>query len=482
MTAPIDVMKSIEGTSWSSGASTTVAAWLNTIGTKYPDMAAYCHAALGFYFPWCGCTVAYCMVMAGIRPVFGATDTDKFLWARAWLEWGTPVQAPQRDDVLVFDFGGGDSHVTLFDQDNGNGTWKCFGGNQSHEVTESNFYSSQCIGIRRPPAPDATAPAAQPTASPAPVSSAPWQSGKCSWYSQFNGKYEWVDRGDKPNSNALGVPDNAQGVSFYNHATLGMWFNVKFPNGVTLIAQQTDIGPAPSTGRLIDIAAVIAELAGYSPDDLGLPNVFPTDAICQWQPIDPPVTVASLSPQQQAVKWRDLRTAAVVPAATPAQPAPSAQPSTQSPLDAAIAQLDTVVAQIKEAAMANGTTAAPATPTAVSNAVTLPPMQFSPQQFDALLQKFATASTSAVTQSTPGWVSVLTTVFPQLAGYSSIISYATLVLMQAFNVVGPATGSAATPGGQIMTGLTAALGATGIFAQFNKAIGALLKPPAANAS
>jgi len=41
---------------------------------------------------------------------------------------GTPVTAPQLGDVIVFDFGGGDHHVTLFEKDNGDGTWSCHRG------------------------------------------------------------------------------------------------------------------------------------------------------------------------------------------------------------------------------------------------------------------------------------------------------------------------------------------------------------------
>lgn len=101
--------------------------------------------------------------------------------------------------------------------------------------------------------------------------------GKGSWYSQYKGKYTWVDEGDKPNSNALGVPDDQQGCAFYNQATLGKWFLVTAPNGQTLKLQQTDIGPHPRTGRMIDIAAVAAERFGYSPIN------FPTDGIFSWK-------------------------------------------------------------------------------------------------------------------------------------------------------------------------------------------------------
>lgn len=103
--------------------------------------------------------------------------------------------------------------------------------------------------------------------------------GRGSWYSQFDGQYRWVDTGDRPNSNALGVPDHKQGFAMYDHATLGKWRNIKAPNGVVLRLQQTDIGPQPDTGRKIDIAAVAAEHFGYSPKN------FPTDSIFQWSAI-----------------------------------------------------------------------------------------------------------------------------------------------------------------------------------------------------
>ncbi len=102
---------------------------------------------------------------------------------------------------------------------------------------------------------------------------------KGSWYSQYRGKYVWIDTGDKPNSNALGVPDDQQGIALYDRNTLGDWFQVTSPNGVALRLQQTDIGPHPSTGRKIDIAAVAAERFGYSPKN------FPTDSIFTWKAV-----------------------------------------------------------------------------------------------------------------------------------------------------------------------------------------------------
>jgi uncharacterized protein (TIGR02594 family) len=161
-TAPalLDTMKSIMGTKWSpsDGENPTIIEWLRFIGTSFPEMADYCagetHAG---YFSWCGATVGYCAAKDGLRPVFTrGVATKSFLWAAAWLGWGTPVTEPQPGDVLVFDFGHGDHHVTLFDHDNGDGTWACRGGNQNHEVKISDYPKRQCMGIRRPSAVGAT--------------------------------------------------------------------------------------------------------------------------------------------------------------------------------------------------------------------------------------------------------------------------------------------------------------------------------------
>jgi len=128
-----------------------------------------------------------------------------------------------------------------------------------------------------------------------------WDSGRGSWYSQYKGKFTWIDAEDEPNSNALGVPDYAQGISFYNQGTKGKWFEVKYPNGVTSIEQQTEIGPNPKTGRAIDISAAAAERAGYTPKN------FPTDAILYWRQVEAPPSVANLGPKDQATANYKLR-------------------------------------------------------------------------------------------------------------------------------------------------------------------------------
>ncbi len=126
-------------------------------------------------------------------------------------------------------------------------------------------------------------------------------SGKGSWYSQFRGRYLWHDHGDAPNSNALAVPDECQGISFLSRSGLGNWFLVTAPNGVQSVEQQTELGPGKRTGRLIDISAAAAERFGYSP------NNFPTDKIFTWERVDAPDEVAALMPKRQAIEFARIR-------------------------------------------------------------------------------------------------------------------------------------------------------------------------------
>jgi hypothetical protein len=185
----------------------------------------------------------------------------------------------------------------------------------------------------------------QPAPIPIPVpvpppspSSTPLQSAKASWFSQYQGKYSWVDTGDVPNSNALGVPDACQGIALPTRTNLGQWFELHAPNGINSIEQQTDVGPALWTGRGIDIAAAAAERCGYSPYN------FPTDSIFQFRSIPAPAAVASLSPQQQALTYYQMRGQMAppppIPAPTPPpEPVPSPVPPTPDAVTAALNRL-----------------------------------------------------------------------------------------------------------------------------------------------
>jgi N-acetylmuramidase/Putative peptidoglycan binding domain len=154
-TTPFGIMESITGTHWATGdgPNDTIRSWLAEIASNYPEMKAYCHSAsVEDYFEWCGLTVGYCMSMAGIKPIFGQTDLDQFLWANAWREWGEPIvapQIPQQGDVVVFKWSSGQHHVTLFESDLGNGYWACRGGNQGNEVKVDNFPKKYASAVQR---------------------------------------------------------------------------------------------------------------------------------------------------------------------------------------------------------------------------------------------------------------------------------------------------------------------------------------------
>ncbi len=255
--------------------------------------------------------------------------------------------------------------------------------------------------------------------------------GKGSWYSWFTGKYVWEDKGDKKGSNALGVPDECQGISFYDIGKLGDWYEVLFPNGVRSTEQRTETGPAPWTGRLIDISAVCAERVGYTP------KTYPTDAIVRWRPIDPPAEVAGLSRQQQAITYYKLRNQRKV------DPVPDPVPTpTPEPMPAPVPQFDP--AQI---------------------AATMAKLAF-------VADKLATITANVAANKTTVDLTFLTKLFPSLATHGSLWSYVILCLMQVFGTVGTATGATATPTGSILTMLLAGVGGSGLLSMISK----ILKP------
>ncbi len=153
-TAPwLATMRSLLGTH-AEHDNATIMSWPAAIAAKFPDMADYCHGYVHDSIPWCGLTVAYVMAMNGIRPVFGASDTDKFLWAFAWQNFGTAVTGdPQPGDVMVFRWAGGGGHVTLYDHEVDDDYYHCTGGNQGsgHVVSTESMPMANCIAIRRPP-------------------------------------------------------------------------------------------------------------------------------------------------------------------------------------------------------------------------------------------------------------------------------------------------------------------------------------------
>ena len=161
-------MRENAGAKWApgDGSNPQITQWLKFISDRYPETSAYCASAMyARYFPWSGLAVGYCLASAGIEPIFGASDEERFLCAESWLSEGDAANAPQSGDIVVFDFGAGEKHVALFEKDLGKGRWRCLGGDQSHEVKSCDFAKDTMLGVRRPLTGSASVAAGRPCAS-----------------------------------------------------------------------------------------------------------------------------------------------------------------------------------------------------------------------------------------------------------------------------------------------------------------------------
>lgn len=139
----IEIARSLIGTH--EGDNPVILGFARKIGELYPEMKSYAANYTSDGIAWCGVFVAYCMAMSGIRPVFGAADIDKWMWAQAWKQFGTATSAPQIGDVLVLA-----RHVTMY-AGTRDGRYIGLGGNQSDSVKESLYSADSVEAIRRPP-------------------------------------------------------------------------------------------------------------------------------------------------------------------------------------------------------------------------------------------------------------------------------------------------------------------------------------------
>jgi cell wall-associated NlpC family hydrolase len=98
------------------------------------------------------------------------------------------------------------------------------------------------------------------------MSSGQTVAGKVSWFGGPN------DRETGVNKTASGAPTSVPGIAVYNRATLGGYWKVTAANGKSAILKQTDLGPAPFTGRKIDVTYSALGKLGYKESD------FPTDS------------------------------------------------------------------------------------------------------------------------------------------------------------------------------------------------------------
>jgi uncharacterized protein (TIGR02594 family) len=151
-------MRAISGTAETpgSGDNPKILAMRDEIAKRFPEMATYAANYTHDSIPWCGLTVAYCMAMNSIRPVFNSGDTGKFLWADAWAHnYGTPLRKPKLGCVMVFTRSGG-GHVALYEGEDAD-NYLVRGGNQSDAINVTHMPKSQLVAAIWPP--DSTPPA-----------------------------------------------------------------------------------------------------------------------------------------------------------------------------------------------------------------------------------------------------------------------------------------------------------------------------------
>jgi uncharacterized protein (TIGR02594 family) len=143
---PLIVMRAITGLTEEPGDpdNPKILAMANFIARKFPDMADYCAQYQHDETAWCGLATAFCCAVCSIRPPFGPTDTDRFLWAQSFEPWidgaGSGAQIigrPVQGCIVVMTRSGG-GHVTMFEKWVG-GSIRCRGGNQSDCVCESDY-------------------------------------------------------------------------------------------------------------------------------------------------------------------------------------------------------------------------------------------------------------------------------------------------------------------------------------------------------
>jgi uncharacterized protein (TIGR02594 family) len=94
---------------------------------------------------WCAAFVGAMLKRAGL-PHTGALN------ARSYLDWGVPVDNPQKGDVVIFSRGnpsGWQGHVAFFDSFAPDGDVLVLGGNQSNQVNVSKYDRGRVLGYRR---------------------------------------------------------------------------------------------------------------------------------------------------------------------------------------------------------------------------------------------------------------------------------------------------------------------------------------------
>jgi uncharacterized protein (TIGR02594 family) len=145
----LKVMRAITGITEEPGSADNpkILGMRDWIACTYDDMVEYCEGYDHDDTPWCGLTAAFAMTVAGIRPPFGPTDTDRWLWALAWADDPNyqKLDEPVPGCIVVMEREGG-GHVTFYESTSGS-NYKCRGGNQSDEINVSSYAIDTVVAL-----------------------------------------------------------------------------------------------------------------------------------------------------------------------------------------------------------------------------------------------------------------------------------------------------------------------------------------------
>lgn len=120
------------------GSNAVIMAWRNELAQAGVNVGGYSDDSV----PWCGLYIAIVAQRSGKEVVKDP------LWAKNWIQFGTPSPAAGLGDVLVFKRPGGGGHVAMYIAED-DLAYHVLGGNQSDSVTITRILKSRCIGIRR---------------------------------------------------------------------------------------------------------------------------------------------------------------------------------------------------------------------------------------------------------------------------------------------------------------------------------------------
>src|SRR5262245_52729417 len=120
------VMRAITGLTETPGAADNpkILGMRDFIAKRWPEMQGYCDGYQHDETPWCGLTAAFCVSVPRIRPPFGPTDTDRFLWALAWADDREyqHIGRPVLGCIVVMEREGG-GHITFYESTDSNGNY-----------------------------------------------------------------------------------------------------------------------------------------------------------------------------------------------------------------------------------------------------------------------------------------------------------------------------------------------------------------------